>query len=554
MKRIKRRSFLKKSALGTGFLATSPFFLGMTALAQTRGTLTFQHYPHPWMPEMTWAYAVDEFSDPFRSTITASKSGIVVPAEFNSKRFSITTRWFVEGFGYLMLNADNGGENYTLTDFSGNTNLNLNFEFARSRMTRNRDIRQRYENNGTKFSSEVNHLFNLSEELYESAKKSKNDPERCANWSDKALRYALWVGEKIELEKAQADIEKYKRMDTVYFGCETRQYIWAKSEDFTKRFPEVFNFATLTHYIWDTWYEVFEPREGVYNWGVKDNIVNWLMENNIEIQGRPLFWFHPVVTPEWLKNKNFEQLKKYVEKHTHDLVTHYGDKVKQWSVMNEYHDWANIHNHSPEQITEITKLACDKTKETDGAVKRIINNCCPWGDYVPWGRMARQKTEADRPLRTPHKYMQDLTEAGVDYDVLGVQIYFPRRDLSEIVRLLERFEKFNKPIYITEIGATSFGINRKKVPDPLKLSDEPYDWHRYWDEKLQADWLEQVYTLYYSRPSIKAINWYDFSDFRPFIVNGGLVREDCSPKRSFYRLKNVLAKWNRLPGKSKEES
>jgi GH35 family endo-1,4-beta-xylanase len=554
MKQMSRRSFIKKSALGTGLLASSLFLPGVAALAQTRGTLTFKHHPHPWMPELTWAYAVDENSDPFRSPITASKEGIVIPPDFSAKRFSVTTRWFVEGMGYLMLNADNGGENYTLSDFSGNHRFNLNYEFAHSRIVRNRMVRKKYEKMGTNFSGEVNHLNDLSEELFDSALQTKNNPEQCAKWSDKALRYALWVGEKIELEHAHSMIEEQMRIDTVYFGCETRQYIWVKSEEFTKRFPELFNFATLTHYVWDTWYEVFEPREGVYNWGVKDNIVNWLMENNIEIQGRPLFWFHPVVTPDWLKNKNFEQLKKYVEKHTYDLVTHYGEKVRQWSVVNEYHDWANIHGHTPEQITEITKLACDKTKETDPGITRIINNCCPWGDYVPWGRMARQKTEADRPLRTPYKYMKDLTEAAVDYEVLGIQIYFPRRDLSEIVRLLERFEKFNKPIYITEIGATSFGINRKNVPDPLKLSEEPYDWHRYWDEKLQADWLEQVYTLYYSRPSIKAINWYDFSDFRPFIVNGGLVREDCSPKRSFHRLKNILAKWDRLPVNSGRKS
>lgn len=60
---------------------------------------------------------------------------------------------------------------------------------------------------------------------------------------------------------------------------------------------------------------------------------------------------------------------------------------------------------------------------------------------------------------------------------------------------------------------------------------------------MQADWLEQVYTIYYSKPYIKAINWYDFSDFRPFIVNGGLVREDCSTKLSFQRLQQLLASW-----------
>jgi hypothetical protein len=77
---------------------------------------------------------------------------------------------------------------------------------------------------------------------------------------------------------------------------------------------------------------------------------------------------------------------------------------------------------------------------------------------------------------------------------------------------------------------------------------EPYAWHRHWDEELQADWLEQVYTLYYSRPSVRAINWYDFADFRPFIINGGLVREDATVKKSYERLARLLKSWNALPG------
>lgn len=545
---ISRRQFLKSGSLSAAALATAPVWSGWpAALARTTKEMVFRPYLHPWMQEIEFFYATDQNHDPFKSAIQVNKDGVFIPESFGDRKFAVNVQWFVDGFGLVNLAADNGGEFYTLTDFNANAHLNLNYELLRSRIIRNRDVKKRYEKSGTKFSAEVRHLWELSEELFESASKSRNDGERCANLSDKALKYALWAGEKIELEKARQDIEMRKRLDEVFFGCETRQYIWAKSEEFTKRFPELFNFATVTHYVWDTWYEVFEPREGEYNWGVKDNIVNWLLENNITIQGRPLFWFHRVVTPEWLKKKNFDELKKYVEKHTHDLLTHYGDKILQWSVVNEYHDWANVHNHTPEQITEITRLACEKTKSVNPNVTRIINNCCPWAEYAALGKVNRTEI-ATRPLRSPRKFVEDLLDAGVDFEVLGVQIYFPRRDLSDIVRLLERFEKFGKPIYITEIGATSGPTTETVLNGQRGIPQGPYEWRRHWDEQLQADWAEQVYTLYYSRPSIKAINWYDFADFRPFIVNGGLVREDCSPKRSFNRLKELLRSWGRLPG------
>jgi endo-1,4-beta-xylanase len=541
MELLTRRSFLKTGAIGAGaWLGHSRF---APLFARTPDRFVFRPYLPQGMPDMTWAYASDADVEPFKSAISVERDGIVVPDSVK-QRFAVNARWYSPGFGYLWLCADNGGKCYSLED--GEKTFNLNLEFAKSRVTRNREVRARYEKDGTRFSPEVVHLTALSEELLADAQKKTGDGEKSAALADRSLYHALWAGEKIELEKARADIQQKPRKDTVYFGCESRQMVWAKSVDWQQRFPDLFNFATITHYNYDTWYEPFEPSEGRYNWGIKDDILNFLEEKGITPQGRPLFWFSKSVTPDWLRDKNFDQLKKYVVKHTQDLVSHYGDRVLQWEVINEYHDWANVHNHTPEQISEIVRLACETTKQVNPKVVRILNNCHPWEDYVARGRMGRQM-EANRPLRTVRKYLHDCINAGAEFDVVGIQIYFPQRDLSDIARLIERLSVFGKPIYITEIGASSNLIAPNPSGAVNQTGDEPYAWHRPWDEELQADWLEQVYTLWYSKPNIKAINWYDFSDFRPFIVNGGLVREDCSPKRSFFRAKELLASWNRLP-------
>ncbi|HAB53041.1 MAG: hypothetical protein A2315_15055 [Ignavibacteria bacterium RIFOXYB2_FULL_35_12] len=548
MNGIDRRKFLRASALGAVAVATAPIMSRFgNIIASSKGGGIIQPYPHPWMPKIEFVYLTDQNEDPFKSGIQVTQEGIKLPDDLGDKKFGINSRWFIEGFGFVYLTADNGGEHFSLKEVQSREKLNLNYEYAKSRVVRNRKVKERYSKSGTLFSREVNHLINLSEELFDDAAKKQNDTERCADYSDRALKYALIVGEKIELEHAKSEIIRQNRKDKVHFGCESRQLIWAQSEGFTKRFPELFNTATVTHYVWDSWYQLFEPTEGNYNWGVKDDIVNFLMKHKISIEGRPLFWFHPTVTPDWLKQKSFSQLKSYMEKHVYDLVNHYGDKVLEWEVMNEYHDWANIFNHSVDEITEITRLAFERTKEVNPNVKRISNNCCLWGEYAARGRMARM--DATRPLRTARKYVEDILNAGVELDIVGIQIYFPQRELSDIVRMVERFEKFRKPIYITEIGASSGPTNETVFNGSQKIPTNPYDWRRPWDEELQADWLEEVYTIYYSRPLIKAINWYDFSDFRPFIVNGGIVREDTSPKMSFDRLKNLLNNWNRLPGK-----
>jgi hypothetical protein len=323
---INRRNFVKKGLIASAAITASPLISNASnILPKTTGALELKSYPHHWMGKPTWVYLADENVDPFVSSVRFNQNSVVVddPSELLGKRFSINAIWFIEGFGNVVLDATNGGKLYAVDDFPKGSNLN--YEFAKSRVVRNREVKKRYEKIGTRFSIEVEHLLSLGEELYEKAGRHLGDGEKSGKIANKALNYILWAGEKMELEHARTQIEVQKRQDEVHFGCESRQYIWAKSEDMTKRFVELFNFATVTHYVWDTWYPLFEPTEGDHNFGIKDEIVDWLTDNNIQIEGRPLFWFHPVVTPDWLKNKNFAELKDYVRNHT-ESVREYDDE------------------------------------------------------------------------------------------------------------------------------------------------------------------------------------------------------------------------------------
>ncbi|MFW5973717.1 MAG: endo-1,4-beta-xylanase [Bacteroidota bacterium] len=536
---MNRRQLLKTGALGAAGLAMSPLSGWKSVYAHRKQEHVLRPYPHPLTPVFDTAYATDVHGDAF-APLPVTDRGVALSPGVTDRPFAVNGRHFVEGFGNVWLEADNAGQMFTPGD-DGASGI-LNVEFARTRVHRNGEQLARYQADGTQFSTEVRHLHDLSSALLEDALRAEG--ARAADLADRSLLHGLWAGEKIELEKARSDIQRMNRQDAFYFGCETRHYVWAKSIDFEKRFPEVFNYGTITHYVYDTWYEVFEPREGEYRWGIKDNIVDWMKDHDMTIEGRPLFWFHPWVTPVWLAEKNFEELKDYVVRHTNALVGHYGDDILHWEVVNEYHDWANVHNHTPEQITEIVRLACETTHDVNPRVERQINNCCTFGSYAAWGHDAGG--EADRPLRTPRKFMQDIVEAEVPFEVLGLQMYFPQRCISDIVRLVERFVEFGKPISITEIG-TSSGPTREDILTGSSIPAAPYDWHRPWDDDLQADWLEQLYTVFYSKPYINNVNWYDFADIRTFIPTGGVVQEDGTPKASFHRLKDLLESWGRLP-------
>ncbi|HOH07485.1 MAG TPA: endo-1,4-beta-xylanase [bacterium] len=539
------------AAFGAGRLFSAPLVLtaDRTGVSTAQGELIFKpHFvqkgigPHL----LDWAYTSDENWDATYSNITAGREGVQVSDLYGVKKFGIDVRWNVEGFGYIYITADNGGEFYQLPAPGKSSELNLNFELAKSRVLRSRRRLKQLQEGGWKPSAELLGLIAISESHYEEAVKKAGDAALCASHAQPALLYAMWAGEKMELERAEYAIARRGFRQGFYLGCDARGYFQMDTEIFMERFCDAFNYATITHYLKSGYFEDFEPEEGNKQFALRTELLKVLRRRNITVEGRPLFWFYHSTTPDWLRRKSFDQVMKYVEEHTRAVVSHYGDEMYAWEVVNEFHDWANEIEVTPEQAVEITRLACEVARDTNPGVHRLINNCCPYAEYVQlkkWG-----EREARHHQRTPHQFMRDLVSAGVDFTITGQQLYFPYRDLQDTILLIERLEQFGRPVQLAEVGASS-GPNRNSVmTDRLGFPEEPYIWHRPWDEELQADWLEGLYTLAYSKPWIEAVNWYDFLDPFAFIKNGGLLRSPQGEKKAAYeRLINLQNKWRKLP-------
>ena len=494
---------------------------------------------------LDWAYASDTNWDAFHSNISASKEGVKISDTEGVRKFAVEVRWNVEGFGYIYITADNGGEYYELPGAGKTRTLNLNFELAKSRVSRNAKRLKKLMTSGWQPSREVNALIDLSAEYEADAQKVQNDPLKCGRFAQKALFYAMTVSEKMELEQAEFTIQKRGYRPDFFIGCDARGYFQMDPDVFFDRFTELFNYATITHYLVSRSYQDFEPSEGDRKFQPRTVLLDELKRRNITVEGRPLFWFYRTTTPDWLRNKSYDALLKYVESHTKEVVGHYGDRMYAWEIVNEAHDWANECQLKPDQIIELTRLACEVAKATNPRVHRLINNCCPFAEYVQlkkWGEL-----DAVYPQRTPHKFMKDLLDAGVDFTITGQQMYFPYRDLADTILLIERFEEFGRPVQLTEVGSSS-GPTRDSINSGrLDFNDEPYIWHRPWDQELQADWLEGLYTLAYSKPWIEAVNWYDFVDPYSFIKNGGLLESPQGEKKAaFQRLLNLQQKWKNL--------
>jgi hypothetical protein len=67
-------------------------------------------------------------------------------------------------------------------------------------------------------------------------------------------------------------------------------------------------------------------------------------------------------------------------------------------------------------------------------------------------------------------------------------------------------------------------------------------WHGDFTETNQADYIESLYTIAYSNPYVEAITYWDFNG----AGHDGFIRADGTPKESYHRLQELIAKWRNV--------
>ena len=514
-----------------------------------------------------YIYASDIEGEPFPHPFKKETQGKYVCPLHDDALF-INVLWEVEGFGKLILTADNEGEGYKKNATQKQLYINLNYELAKSHFKK---VYREYESHlirGYGFSSELENLIEESRMFLEKARNA-SDKVTCASFSDKSLNSSLWAGEKLVLEIARQNIEKFRMANVtlkivdengnpvenitvtaeqldhdIMFACNTRGFemrdLLTDFNAYKERFKELFN-AGMVNFFWP----LFEQKEGRYEWESRDAAVNWLGSNGLRVWGHLLIWLHEWSVPEWAKKKSYDDLKTVLRNLCYESVHRYRDAIDLWNVFNEP-EWGNVLQLSVDQQIELLKIGLNATREANPNAIRMINPTIVWGEYAAWGLTA--EGPAKRKLLTPFQFLKEVEKRGIQYEAIGLQLYmgsggtgsgFTVRDMFTIATLLNKYAQLGKSIHITELGVPS------KFEDvDNKIVREAGYWHRPWNEEIQADWVEQFYTIAFGNPSVESISWFDLADYtQVFIPWGGLLNEDMTPKQSYYRLKNLLESW-----------
>lgn len=464
-------------------------------------------------------HARDLANDPLPLAIHSATGRARV--ELATEPIQLSCRLKVPGFGEVFCYADNNGEGYAKPD-----TIEFIVEAAATRLHRVRNAAKHAAQAGVPDNAEIErHLEAAAQKI-----PAKPESARIAA-AYESLAHGLHAGEKLTLRIARHRISKFSApRNDFLFGASTagREH----GGNFVKHFLEAFNFGTLG---WYTWGQKSEPPDKRIDYTRMDDSLQWCLNLKLVPRGFGYVYMAPGAMAKWFRAWPYKKVLAQYKQIVATTTRRYDGRLQFVEVINEAHDKANIFDFSHAQILELTREACRAARNGSPTVKRIINNCCLWAEY------AKHKNDDGSRRWSPYRYLKDCVSAEVEFDIIGLQMYYPMQDLFEISKMFDRFASFKKPIFITEIACNSAeGLD----PACMGPTRSVAGWHGAWNETMQADWLEAIYTICYSRPEFCGVGWWDFADygghFWPF---GGLLRKDSSPKESFLRLLKLQEAW-----------
>jgi len=515
--KLNRRQWLQQTG---GVMAAA------SALAAAEGPLLVRAFEPDGTPVGTDRFKTflltDSDGQPYHLLPKAGADG-TASIELPPGKFEMMMVLPVRDFGQVYLYADNRGALYAP---SATGELLLNYEFARSRAAFVRRYMETARAEGVVFTSGASDRLSQGEAALEKASGSREAAVRAGHSND-SLADTMWAGEMAALERAQHRIMHNGPRPGFLFGCNAFGY--AKSDAYARLYRELLNYGTVPFYRAST-----EKVEGQTDYSAVAAILADMAGTGIVAKGHPLVWFHHAGIPEFLKTKSWVEIQQSCREYILRSVGRFRWRIHAWDVINEAHDWANELGFDQQQLLDLSRLAAETTRMADPTAFRVVNSCLPWGEYSASGQSYHGVMR--QPIRTPFQYYKALEDRRVSYDAVGLQLYNPMRDMLEIERLVERFFTLGKAVHITELGVPA--------ADPTENSMGTENvWHgQAWSQQVQADWVEQFYTLCYSKPEVQAITWWDFAD-PAFIQNGGFVDEKLQPKESYNRLKRLIASW-----------
>jgi endo-1,4-beta-xylanase len=362
-------------------------------------------------------------------------------------------------------------------------------------------------------------------------------------WNDPAIKERIQKGIEVNRKgdfrlqfpslKGNVQIEVKQVKHDFNFGANGFMVNGFETKEKNKRYEEVltslFNMVSVPFY-WKT----LEPEQGklrfdtastfIYRRPPPDAVLHFCKQYNVIPKGHTLVWNHPVHSlPEWLPKDN-AAIEKLIENRIKIIARRYGSSIKTWDVVNE-----PLRNFPDVIMPE------DYVFKAFQAAQRLFPSSTTLMINEATGVWEHNQQE-----KSPYYVLiQSLLERKAPIGGIGLQFHFFSEQLhkdviegkamtpGQLFAILDLYEKFKKPLHVSEITIPSL----------------PYDEE---GRQNQAKLTRNFYRLWFSHPAVDAIIWWNVVDGTAVKGedkwNGGLVNNDFSPKPSFEVLNNLINK------------
>lgn len=326
---------------------------------------------------------------------------------------------------------------------------------------------------------------------------------------------------------AGAQIEVKQKRHAFLFGSNI--FTWSIADQnlekaYRERFAELLNYATLPFYWWS-----YEPAQGKPQHDRTEQVAQWCRDHGIATKGHPLMWNFS--EPSWLPD-DLSLVRRMQLARIDDCVRRFQGLIDRWDVVNEavHFDRENCLRRAP-RLSAVWKEAgrAEWTRECFDTARRAN----------PKATLLINDYRTDPPYEKLIEQLADDQGKPI-YDAIGIQSHMhggawpPGR----VWQVCEQFKRFGVPLHFTEVTILSGerrSEERRGTPWPSTPEGERY----------QAEEVVKFYTTLFSHPSVEAITWWDFADFRAWKgAPAGFLRADMSPKPAYNELFNLIKrKW-----------
>lgn len=276
-------------------------------------------------------------------------------------------------------------------------------------------------------------------------------------------------------------------------------------------------------------FEKIQPYEGIYDYKMADELVEFALSNQKLIRGHTLIWHEQI--PKWVFSKGVskEVMLLRMKKHIDNVVSRYKGMVYCWDVLNEAID---------DGIGNTLRNSNWKVAIGDDYIDHAFvfaHNADPdallyFNDY---------NLEEEEKGEKAFRFIKGMLERDIPIHGVGFQghysIYYP--DVVMIERAIDKFSKLGLEIQITELDISlyDFSDHRNDIYQP--------NTHLIEQQAIVYDKLFEIFREY--KDIIEGVTIWGISDAYTwrdnYPVSGRkdwplIYNTDLSPKKAYYNI------------------